>query len=112
MSSHLLSRYRLRSKSKRLDSDFVASNGCSFDVYFSVENTKITQFYFVDKNWDDAKCKSIKIKPLAHVLVDNKTGKLKFDAIQPNIFSIDMGVKELKAKISSFIPQVNQLIQA
>lgn len=106
MSSVMLSKYRLKSKSVRLDRPLVVSKGRQFDVYRSVGNKNITQYYILDKNWDISENYTSKIKPLAHVFVDNLTGKVKFSSFQPQDFSLNTKADDLKKRITHFLPKI------
>jgi hypothetical protein len=100
MKLQTISAYRIKSKAVQTSNVFKL-NGFVFNVYASLESGSVTQYYFVDSEWDSNKTE--KIVPLAYLQVSKSSGLVKFAALQPENWKLKEDSNELKRRLSKYI---------
>jgi hypothetical protein len=100
MKFQTISAYRIKSKALQTGNVFKL-NGFVFNVYASSESSSVTQYYFVDSEWDSNK--TDKIVPLAYLQVSKSSSVVKFAVFQPENWKLKEDSNELKNRLSRYI---------
>lgn len=99
MTSKTLSSFRLHTKAISTDKE-IRLNNRIFSILKSISSKNIIHFYVLDMCWSES---GDQIFPLAHLVVSSKTGNIKFNIIQPEVFNLQIDLDKLSKIILDFI---------
>lgn len=98
MASKTLSSFRLHSKTISINENIELNNRI-FSILKSSNSESLVHFYVLDAKWQHS---GDQIIPLAHLVISSRTGNIKFNIFQPEVFNLKIDLNILSNIIINF----------